>query len=340
MLSQATTPAEHVSELINGFWAAQVVNAAALLDLPDRLAQGPATAETLAAAAGAHPPSLFRLLRAMQTLGLCTAGADGVFALTEAGQLLRAGAPGSMRGRALFTGDMLWKQFGDLPEIVRTGGRAASVASGAEGFAALEADPARLEAFQQAMAESSRTAARQAIAAYDFARFGSVLDLGGGYGGVLAELLKANPGQSGAVCDLGYLQAGAEAYLAAAGVAERGRFIPGDFFTAVPAGFDCCLMKFIIHDWDDEASTRILSTARAAAGPATTLALIEQVVPESLGQSLADQAVIRSDLTMMSVGGKERTAAEYRRLLEATGWRLSAVAPAGPSFSVLEALPA
>jgi orsellinic acid C2-O-methyltransferase len=331
---------QHISALINGFWAAQVINAAAILQLPDRLAEAPKTAQALAEEVGAHAPSLFRLMRALQTLGLVEAAGEGRYGLTDAGQYLRADVPGSVRGRALFTGDMLWKQFSDLAHVVKTGGRTQAVVSGAEGFAALASDPSRLHAFQQAMAESSTVAARDAMKVYDFGRFARVLDLGGGYGGVLSELLKAQAQQSGAVCDLAYLEDGARTYLAAAGVGARGRFIAGDFFKSAPEGFDLYLMKFIIHDWDDDSAHAILVNARRAAGEGATLVLLEQVVPESLSQSPGDQAVIRGDLTMMSVGGKERTAGEYRELLAASGWRLTEITPSGASFSVIEARPA
>jgi hypothetical protein len=331
---------DYVRELIGGYWAAQVACAAAALSLPDRMAQGPMAAEDMAAAAEAHAPSVRRLLRAMVSLGLCTQDADGRFALTEAGHYLRADTPGSVRGRALFIGDMLWKQFSDLTQQVKTGGHTQTLLAGAEGFEAMKHDPARLNTFQQAMAESSRMAAREAMAVYDFGRFKRVLDLGGGFGGVLAELLKARPGQGGAVFDLPFLKAGAEAYLASAGVADRARFIGGSFFEAVPEGFDLILMKFIIHDWGDAEARTILETSRSAAGPDATLVLIEQVVPDVIAFTPQHQAVIRGDLTMMGMGGKERTREEYRALLEGGGWRLAAITPAGAQFSVIEARPA
>ncbi|HEX4098030.1 MAG TPA: methyltransferase [Caulobacteraceae bacterium] len=334
------TAQQHVSQLINGFWAAQVACAAAALSLPDHLAAGPMTAEALADAAGAHAPSVHRLLRALASLGLCAQEPDGRFRLTEAGEYLRADAPGSVRGRALFTGDMLWKQFGDLTQQVKTGGRTQHVVSGAEGFEILRNDPPRLHGFQQAMAESSTIAARDAMKVYDFRCFARVLDLGGGYGGVLAELLSAHPDQTGAVFDLDYLDAGARTYLEHAGVAGRARFIGGSFFEAVPGGFDLILMKFIIHDWGDEEAHAVLAQARATADADATLALLEQVVPETIAATPEHQAVIRGDLTMMGMGGKERTAEEYRALLAGAGWRLERIVPSGAAFSVIEGMPA
>ena len=330
---------QHASQLINGFWAAQVACAAAALSLPDHLADGPMTAAALARAAEAHAPSVRRLMRALVALGLCSQEADGRFALTDAGQYLRADAPGSVRGRALFTGDMLWKQLGDLTLQVRTGGRTQAVISGAEGFEALKNDPPRLHAFQQAMAESSRMAARAALGAWDFGRFARVLDLGGGYGGVLGELFLAHPGQTGAVFDLPYLEAGALAYLQGVGVADRARFIGGSFFEAVPAGFDLMVMKFIVHDWGDEEARAILAKAREAADTSTSLVLLEQVIPEAIEVSIDHQAAIRADLTMMGMGGKERTAEEYRALLAEAGWRLHRIIPSAGAPSVIEAAP-
>lgn len=271
---------QYVSQLIGGYWAAQVACAAAALSLPDQMAKGPMTSEDLAKDAEAHAPAVRRLLRAMVSLGLCIQETDGRFALTEAGGYLRADTPGSVRGRALFIGDMLWKQFSDLTEQVKTGGHTRHLLAGAEGFEAMKDDPVRLHTFQQAMAESSRMAARDAMQAYDFGRFARVLDLGGGYGGVLGELLKAHSGQTGAVFDLPFLKDGSEAYQQAAGVADRARFIGGSFFEAVPGGFDLILMKFIIHDWGDEESRTILRNARASAEADATLVLIEQVVPD------------------------------------------------------------
>ena len=330
---------QHVSQLINGFWAAQVINATATLGLPDLLKQGPMTAGELAAAAQAHPASVHRLMRALASLGLCTQEAGGRFALTDAGQYLRKDAEGSVRGRALFTGDMLWKQFGDLTQQVRTGGRTQAVVSRAEGFAVLAPDPPRLHAFQQAMAESSVLAAREALSLYDFGRFARVLDLGGGYGGVLAELLSAHPAQTGAVFDLAYLEQGAAAYLERAGVAARARFIGGSFFETVPGGFDLILMKYIVHDWDDEEARAILSKARTAAHAGVTLVLLEQVVPEVIEANVQHQAAIRGDLTMMGMGGKERTADEFRTLLADAGWRLTGIVSSPTALSVIEAEP-
>jgi hypothetical protein len=334
------TSGERLRSLIDSFWAVPVISTAAQLEIPERLAAGPKDVRTLASETGAHASSLHRLLRALETLGLCTAGEGGTYALTDTGQLLRADSPESLRGRALHTGDMLWKQLGDLYDQVKTGARTKAFPTGSEGFEALKNDPARLHKFQTNMAEGSRRAAQAAMRVYDFSPFARMLDLGGGYGGVLAELLRAYPHLKGAVCDLPYLERGALDYLSSAGVDQQGSFVQGDFFTSVPHGYDLYLMKFILHDWDDEHVLRILGNIRQAVGNHSRLVVIEQIVPESLTTSVNDQDIIRADLVMMSVGGKERTAAEYRALFADSDWTLSWIVPTGTMFSLIEGKPA
>lgn len=287
------TPAARVAGLIDGFWTTQVLCAAVALRLPDLLASGPRTPDVLARASEAHAPSVARLLRALVTLGICRAAANGAYELTDTGQLLRADILGSARGRTLFNGGMLWRQFGDLTNVVKFGRTTTAMVSGREGFDRLADDPVTLAAFQQAMAESSIRAAEDATKVYDFSRFKTVLDVGGGYGGVLSVLLRTNPKMEGAVFDLAYLAKDAESYLSKAGVATRARFIGGDFFKAVPAGYDCYHLKFIIHDWDDEHALAILKSCCAVSTKDTKLILLEQVVPDVLEDKPEHRAVIR-----------------------------------------------
>ncbi len=324
---------ERVSDLVEGYWSTQVIAAAVRLAVPDRL-DPPKDAATLAHEVGAHAPSLHRLLRAMQTLGLVESGECDRFALTDAGRLLRADAPGSMRGRVLFASGMLWNQFADLTDVVRTAERGAHAPPDFENL-----DAASLKVFQQAMAESSLKAAREAAQVYDFGRFARLLDVGGGFGGVLAYLMDAFPGLKGDVFDLPMVGEGARAFLAGGGLADRAGFIGGDFFKAIPSGYDAYLFKYILHDWADEPALSILKACRAAIGPDARVVILEQVVPDRLEPLFDHRAVIRADLTMLTVGGKERTAAEYRALLGEAGFDLTAIVPTASSFSVLEATP-
>jgi C-methyltransferase len=153
-------------------------------------------------------------------------------------------------------------------------------------------------------------------------------------------LLTTHPLMTGAVCDLEYLAESASRYLQEAGVGSRAKFVAGDFFDSVPGPYAAYVLKFIIHDWDDELALKILRNIHRAATPSSTLILLEQVIPESLSTSASDQAVIRADLTMMTIGSGERTVAEYRQLLSQAQWTLSRVIQISPEFSLLEAKPA
>jgi hypothetical protein len=335
--STALVDFHRIGQLVNGFWTTQILNVAVQLGIPQQLADGPKTATSIAQTAQAHPPSVFRLLRALHTLGVCRAvGADS-FELTPAGHILRPDVPRSLSGRALFAGDMLWQQYSDLAYVVKTGNTTRKIDTGPDAFKKLSADPVRFDAFQRAMAESSVRAARDAVTHYDFSQFSSVLDLGGGYGGVLSVLLAAHPRMSGAVCDLAYLEEPAARYLQQSGVGERGRFVAGDFFESVPPAYDAYLLKFIIHDWDDEYSLKILRNIHRAASASSTLLLLEHVIPENLSTGPTDQAVIRADITMMTIGSRERTVTEYRELLAQAHWTLTGLVQISPEFSLLEA---
>ena len=329
----APAPALRLGELIEGFWTTQVIHAAAQLKLPDLLHVEPMLPEELARRADAHTGSVTRLLRAMATLGLCQITPDGRYALTEMGALLRTDAAGGKRARALFAGSSLYQAFEKLPETVRTGRRPPVTADFGK------SSPEQLAVFQHAMIESSREAVGSAVAVYDFSPLTWVLDVGGGFGGALAGLLERFPRLCGDVLDLDHAQQGAEAFLSRAGMGSRARFIAGDFFKSIPAGYDCYLLKFILHDWDDAQAVAILKSCRAAAGPGSRLIVLERLVPQHPGDRPAHRTVMQADMTMMAWGGQERTEREYRALFEQTDFQLSQVVPTASPFTVIEGRP-
>jgi hypothetical protein len=329
--------AAHVRDLLGGFWKTQVVSAAASLGLADAMGGEAWTATALAEAIGADAGSLYRLLRAMAALGLATHGADERFTLTGAGLALKTGAEGSLRGMALHVGTLLAPAFCKLADSVRTGTPPPFVKHGPDGFAELNDDPKAAHVFNQAMVDGSRRVAAMAARAYDFSRFGTVMDVGGGYGAVLATLLRAVPGLSGAVLDLEHARAGAEALFAEEGVGTRARFVPASFFEAIPAEADCYLLKYIIHDWADDYAERIMArVAEAARASGGTVLLIERVVPDRIEAGPAHSGAVQGDLTMMLWGGKERTAGEYRALFEGAGLEMVGITPIGEGFDLIE----
>jgi hypothetical protein len=331
-----TSQRQATASLITACWSTQVIYVAVNAGVPDRLAAGICSSEELAQATRAHPRAMYRLLRALAALGLCSHVDEDRFELTESGQLLRSEVPESLAILALHWGGRTWPALGQLQDTLKSG--AAWPLGGREGFFSMAERPHDAAVLNRSMVSQTLLVAEAIVNAYDFSAFTRVIDLGGGYGALLSVLLKAYPRLQGASADLAYMEPDARAFLQEAGVGERATFIPTDFFTAVEPGADCYLLKFIIHDWADEDAIEILRNTRAAAGTHGRVLVIEQIAPARVTSSAPDMIVIRGDIQMMvSTGGLERTSAEYENLLNRAGLRLARVVPTASNFSILEA---
>lgn len=319
-------------DMITGCWRTQVIGQGVAFGLFDRLGNGSLPADALAEATGANADSALRLLRALAVLGLVRHLESDRFELTATGALLRRDVPDSLNGMAGHWAGRLWDSFATIGESVRTG--EACVPSGPEHFAEQQSVPAEADVFNRAMAEGSLRVGRALAQVYDFSPFKSVMDVGGGYGALLVGPLEASPSLRGRVFDMPALAGHALTYLGEQGVGGRVDYAGGSFFECVPDGDDCMLLKFILHDWNDARCRTILTNVRAALGNGTLL-IIERIVPEVV--SPADTDVIRGDLVMMSVGGKERTEAQYHNLLGEAGLRITRIVAIDGNFSAIEA---
>ncbi len=326
------------ASLITACWSTQVIHVAVNMSVPDRLAAGIRTSVELASLAGAHPRAMFRLLRALAALGLCAQVGDDRFELTEAGQYLRTDVPQSLAILARHWGGRAWPALSQMEDSLKTG--AAWSLGGREGFYSMAERPQDAAVLNGSMASQTLQVARAIVEAYDFSQFRRVTDLGGGYGALLSVLLEAYPQMEGASADLAYMEADALAFLQAAGVAKRSRFIPTDFFKSVEAGADCYLLKFIIHDWNDSDSIEILRNTGIAAGRNGKVLVVEQIAPRLVAATPQDATVIRGDIHMMvATGGMERTAEEYQSLLARAGLELQRIIPTASQFCLIESVP-
>lgn len=327
-------------DMVNSSWMTQAIRVAAELRIPDLLAGGPKRSEELAAAAGAHAPSLDRLLRALTTIEICREGDDGTFELSPMGELLRSEVDGSLRSWTIFWGNHLWPVWGRLPDAVRTGQSGRTTETGGVDFDRLERNPEEAAVFNAAMVELTRLSARSVVEAYDFSGLTRIVDVGGGYGELLAVILVAHRRAQGVLFDLSHAIEAAAPHLQRAGIADRCELVAGNFFDSVPSGADTYVLKSVIHDWNDERSRVILDNCRRAMGSGARLLLVERIVPERLEPSPTHQAIVRSDLTMLvALGAKERTEAEFDALLNSAGFQITRVVPAAAGFSVIEAIP-
>jgi hypothetical protein len=325
--------------MITSYWIPQAIHAAAQLGVADALADGPQPSAAVAAAVGANPGAVHRLLRALATIEVCAERDDGRFELTVLGRCLRSDAPDSVRSWALLMGgQMVWPCWGRLAESVRTGEPAPKLMDGLDTFEHMRRHPAEMAIFNRSMEELTRGLSGVVATAYEFAAAGTVVDVGGGHGALLPAILAAHPRIRGVVFDLERCREGAERLMTEQGLRARCTFVAGDFFETAPRGGDVYLMKSVIHDWDDERSVTILRRCREAMAAAARLVLVEILVPERAGTSPLDLMIAGTDLNMLVMaGGRERTEREYRGLIDAAGLRVTRIIPTPSAFSLIEA---
>jgi len=318
-------------------WQARAVYAAAELGLADLLAKGERSTEDLARETGTHAPSLYRLLRALASCGLVTETARNRFASAPLGDALRDGAPGAARATILtIAGSWQWKAWDHFLHALRTGESGVQASFGKSLFDFLAGEPVHSARFNEAMVGMHGAVAPAVVAAFDFSRFKSVVDVGGGKGALLAAILKAHPALRGVLFDLPETGDDAGAYLAAAGLGARCAFQAGDFFQAVPASHDAYLLAHVLHDWNDDQAIAILRKCREAIPAGGRLLIIEAVLPD--GDAPHHGKLM--DLLMLTItGGAERGADQFANMLTRSGFRLAKVHPTTTHQSVIEAVP-
>jgi O-methyltransferase/methyltransferase family protein len=332
------TPTMVLRRLVNGYQVTQAINVAARLGIADLLRDGPLGSEELAAATETHAPALHRVLRALASVGVLSEGDDGRFALTEVGECLRSDAAEPVGGWAAYVGTPAhFQAWSALLHTVRTGENAFRSVHGSDVWEYRARHPQDGALFDRAMTDMTERANAHVLEAYDFGRFGRVVDVGGGQGAFVAALLAAHPSMRGVVFDQPHVVAHAGPVLEAAGVVERCEIEAGSFFDAVPAGADAYLLKAILHDWEDEEAVRILSSCRQAMPAHGALLVVER----ELGPPNADPDAKLSDLNMMvGPGGRERTREEFAALFAAGGFSLERTVPTAIGLNVFEGRPA
>jgi hypothetical protein len=335
-------PLADLLRLAYGAQAGQVVYLAAKLGLADLLQDGPLTVAELAAAAGAESAILRRVLRSLASLGVCSELPGDRFALTEAGQYLRSDRPDSVQPRAIFNTEVLLPLWGELLYSLRTGESGVQRVLGMPMYEYYVAHPEVGALFDRTMASYARYRVGPAVAAYDFGQFGTIVDLGGGTGALLIEILRAYDRPRGIVFDLPGVADRARQHIAAAGLAHRCTATGGSALETVPVGGDAYILSNFLIGFDDERAAEILRRCREAMADDGRVLLIEWVVPA--GGEATDPFTFWDtttiDLTILATGGgRVRTAEEFRAVLEAGGLTLTTIIPTASSVSVIEARP-
>ncbi|CAA9389120.1 MAG: Similar to O-demethylpuromycin-O-methyltransferase [uncultured Pyrinomonadaceae bacterium] len=335
-MPQEIPPEAILSQMLFGGLMQQSISIAAKFGIADLLGEKPQTAEELAAATETHAPSLYRILRLLASVGIFSETADRKFELTPLAESLRRDAPNSMRDVAIMQGEEWnWRNYGELRHSVKTGETAQGKAHGIPLFEFLTRNPEDEALFSRAMVNLSSSVIPPIVEAYDFSGAGKLVDIAGGHGFLLAAILKANPHLQGVLFDQSTVIDSAVESLKKQDINDRVEFVPGDFFESVPAGADIYTMKHIIHDWNDDECIRILQNIHRAMNEKGKVLIVEMVVPE--GNAPSPSKVM--DIQMLiATGGKERTEAEYRKLLESSGFNLTRIIPTRSPFSIVEAV--
>jgi SAM-dependent methyltransferase len=324
-------PAQQLLQMAFAYSLSRCVYVAAKLGIADLLADGRKTVADLAAATGTNADALCRMLRALASSGVFIETEPRVFALTPVAETLRDDAPDSTRPMVLFLGDHMHESvYAELEYSVRTGKRAFDHVFGQPPFEYLTGHPDDAAVFNRAMGSFSSAQIPAILEAYDFGRFGSIADIGGGLGHLLRGILDRYAGPKGILFDL------AETVAHAKGLpADRCSFASGSFFESVPAA-DAHVMKHIIHDWDDESARRILENCRRSIAPNGRLLTIEMILPPMNEPGFAKLL----DIEMLLIpGGRERTADEFRDLYAAAGFELTEIIPTRSPVAIIEGKP-
>ncbi len=335
-----TTPTRPIQadllDLITGYWISCGVHVAAKLSIADHLAKGPKTVEELAAATKSHAPTLLRLLRMLAGAGTFRERDDGRFENTPLSETLRSDAPGSMRGFAVMMVDGYNLQaWAELLECVKTGNSAFERVFGVRAFEWFAKNPVQAKEFGESMTSLSALEAPAIAAAYDFSSTKKLVDVGGGHGGLISAILAKTAGLRGIVYDRPEVVENArkDSGARASGIGERLEFVAGSFFDSVPSGADAYIMKYILHDWEDELCVKILSNCRRAMGASGKVLVVDNVIPPGNDPQWGKKL----DINMLVLtGGRERTERDFAKLFEQSGFKLQRVIPTACPLSIVE----
>ena len=318
-----------------GYLYSAALRVAAVLGVADHLTDAPKTAIELADATGADPRSLYRVLRLLATRGIFAEDDAGRFMLTPAADPLRTDAPSSIRpGILMLTDKTFWLMAGELTSTVREGTTSFERMFGMPLFDYFARDAETTALLHVGMAAVSDPENPLIAHAYDFPHSATIVDLGGGHGGLLLAALRENPGLYGVLFDQSHVLA--EHCLSELDADDRWETVAGDFFTEVPPG-DVYLIKRILHDWDDDQSVRILRHCRKAMSPGGRVLVIDAVIPP--GNDHHPGKLL--DLLMLTLlPGRERTRTEFEHLFAEAGLKLVRVIPTGSPLSIVEGIAA
>ena len=317
-------------QVATGYWLSQAIYVAAKLGIADFLQDGPQSSSELAAATRCDPSSLFRVLRALSSVGILAEVDDDCFAIGRLGSSLRSNVPGSLRRILITLGEIHYQAFGELLHTVQTGSPAFNRVFGVSLFEYLQRNVEAAAAFNDGMADLAYLLALAVLLAYDFAGIDTIVDVGGGDGQLLRSILEFDPAMMGTVFDLPNQGSSPISQKAE----DRLSYVSGNFFDSVPANAEAYLLCGVLHDWSDELARAILTNCRKAMVNNGRLLIIETIVPETNSASFSKLLDINM---MVMTSGRERTRSEFHALVDAAGFKVARIIPTLAPQSIIEA---
>jgi O-methyltransferase domain/Dimerisation domain len=317
-MNEAHSQRQVLNQIFGGSWITQGIYVAAELRIADLLAEGPRSAEELAEQTNTHGGALHRVLRALASVGIFAQDSYRRFTLTPVAELLRSDVADSQRSFAIMMGAEFYETWGKLLHSVRTGEQGFYKMFGMSFFQYMMENPERHGIYDTAMAGFGVAETGSMLDAYDFSRFLSVVDIGGGNGQLLTAILNRYPAIQGILFDLPAVAERARSVITDPGLSCRCQVIGGNFFSSVPSGADVYIMRHIIHDWEDDEALVILRNCREAMNSESKILVVETIIPPENEPCFGKWL----DLMMLLVGGRERTEEEYRRLFSAAGLKV------------------
>jgi hypothetical protein len=334
---EQTETEDHLRHQIEAYHEAALVFAAVKLGLPDRMGDGRWAVDELAQTLDLSPPHLKRFLRGLCTLGLCEEHSDGTFALTPTGHSLRLGSPSPLRAKAMIVVEQYWRPWAELARSLETGKPAFEHVFGVKVQNWRRDNYAQGAVFESYLAKETFAHGADILEALDLSGAGTVADVGGGHGGLIATVLHARPDIAGALFDQEQTIAAAGPFLDSVGVGGRVQLIGGDILAEIPVRADLYLLKCVLQQWNDADALAILKNCRKAMPPTARLVIIERLMREHAAD---DPAAVMLDLHMMAItGGRARTIAEIEDLLSPAGLQLASVTSTHSGLSIIEATP-
>ena len=327
-------PVDALLKLGLGYMTSSALHVVVELAIADRLANGPRSVDQLAAESGANADALYRVLRMLAAEGIFEEVAPGHFAQTPLSEPLKSGSPA--RHLIEWIADPFhFKVYSEALHTVQTGEPSAEAVTGLPVFDHMGRTPELSEVFNNAMTAMSELVIPAVLEVYDFGSIDVLVDVAGGHGRVLTSVLKAYPKMRGVLYDLPYVVEGARPAIAELGLGHRCRAEGGDMFARVPESGDAYVLKHIIHDWDDRRAGAILDNIRQAIGRRRGRVILIETVVEPGNRPDLGKAIDYEMLLM--TGGRERTEAQFRSLLAASGFELTRVVKTASPLSVIEA---